>query len=305
MRTHIIINPSANRGQARTLAADLDSRALLPPGSTRTFTSAPGEAVVLARQAAAEGCEMVVAAGGDGTVHEVVNGLMQVPAKSRPRLGILPIGSGNDFAYALGIPPQPDAAAEVLRQGVPQRVDIGMAQDEHGKVEYWDNTLGIGFDAAVNVRSRRINLANGYLIYLLAALQTVIYEHRPLRFRFQGPDETWEKELLMLSFCNGPREGGAFRLVPQADPCDGVLDYAHLSPVPRWRTVRALFMAMQGTHTGLPEIHLGQTTQAVVEGNLPFKVHMDGEIYLGDESASRRLEITLLPAALRVQVPGE
>ncbi len=301
MKTCFVLNPQADRGRAHAAIAALRSRRDWPGETVWRLTRAPGEAVALARQAAREGWEMVVAAGGDGTVHEVVNGLMQVPTESRPRLGVLPIGSGNDFAWALGIPAGVEAAATVLREGAPRRVDVGLGRDEHGKAEYWVNTLGIGFDAAVNVRSRRIHLANGYLIYLLAALQTVIFEHRPLRFRFQSPDETWERELLMLAFCNGPREGGAFRLVPQADPCDGVLDYAHLSPVPRWRTVRALFKAMQGTHVGLPEIHLGQTRQVTVESDIPFKVHMDGEIYRGDESASRRLEITLFPAALEVQ----
>ncbi len=304
MKTCLILNPSANRGQASETAAVLRSRLSLPGESAWMHTRAPGEAIALARQAAEEGCTLVVAAGGDGTVHEVVNGLMQVPAEARPRLGILPIGSGNDFAYALGIPARPEAAAEVLRQGASRAVDIGMVQDEHGKVEYWDNTLGIGFDAAVNVRSRRIHLANGYLIYLLAALQTVLLDHHPVRMRWETAEETWERDLLMLSFCNGPREGGAFRLVPHANPRDGLLDYAHLSPVPRWRTVRALFKAMQGTHTDLPEIHIGTCRQAVVESDTPLVVHVDGEIYLGADSASRRLEITLLPSALEVQIPA-
>ncbi len=303
MKIRFITNPSADRGQAASTAAVLRSRLSLPGESTWIFTRAPGEAIALARQAAEDGCETVVAAGGDGTVHEVVNGLMQTPADQRPRLGILPLGSGNDFALAVGVPPQPEAALEVIRAGAVRRVDIGEVRDEHGRQRFWDNTLGIGLDASVNSRSRRVRRARGYLIYLLAALQTILLDHRPLSLRFESEQETWERQVMMLAFCNGHREGGAFLLVPDARPDDGILGYAQLAPTPRWRTVRALFRAMQGTHTSLPEIHLGLCRQARIRSVQPLNVHLDGEVFLERSHGSHALEISLHPGALAVLAP--
>jgi diacylglycerol kinase family enzyme len=90
---------------------------------------------------------MVVAVGGDGTVHEVINGLMQLPAEKRPRLGVVPLGSGNDFAHALGVPLQAQNALRQVFLGQPRRIDVGRLQDNLGRVEYFDNTVGLGFDA--------------------------------------------------------------------------------------------------------------------------------------------------------------
>src|SRR5690606_27440178 len=114
-------------------------------------------AVELARQAAEEGCDLVIAMGGDGTVHEVMNGLMQVPAEKRPVMGVVPIGSGNDFAYSIGITQKSSyALAHALKAENVQPVDIGLMTDEHGRREYFDNTLGIGFDAVVTIRSHKL-----------------------------------------------------------------------------------------------------------------------------------------------------
>ncbi len=296
----IILNPSANRGQAAALAENLRSLSPTLPQSAWAFTTTSGEAVQLARQAVEEGCHTVVAAGGDGTVHEVLNGLMQVPTERRPRLGILPLGSGNDFALACGIPTDPAAAWQALHSGQSCRVDIGEACDEHGNRRFWDNTLGIGFDARVNIRSRRIQHLRGYLIYLTAALQTILLDHAPMPLRFESEAETWEEDVMMLALCNGHREGGAFLLVPEARPDDGVMGYARLARVPRWRTVRALFKAMNGTHVTLPEIRLGNCQRAHIESPRPLNVHTDGEIYLETRHDSHRLDIRLHRAALEV-----
>ncbi|GAB4528688.1 MAG: hypothetical protein Fur0018_14920 [Anaerolineales bacterium] len=215
-------------------------------------------------------------------------------------MGILPLGSGNDFALACGIPQTPDTAWQALHSGKTQHVDIGEASDEHGNRRFWDNTLGIGFDARVNIRSRRIRRLRGYLIYLAAALQTILLDYHPMRLRFASEAETWEEDAMMLALCNGQREGGAFFLVPAARPDDGVMGYARLARVPRWRTVRALFKAMNGTHVTLPEIRLGNCVRAHIESLRPLNVHTDGEIYLETRHDSHRLDICLHRAALEV-----
>ncbi len=156
-KVKLILNPMADMGRAWKTANDLRPIAQEFKGELSwSGTVYPTHAIELAKQAAEEGCDMVIAMGGDGTVHEVVNGLMQVPEEKRPVMGIVPIGSGNDFAYSIGLTQRPaHALAHALHGGNIQPVDIGLMTDEHGRREYFDNTLGIGFDAVVTIRSHK------------------------------------------------------------------------------------------------------------------------------------------------------
>ena len=156
--------------------------------------------------AAEEGHELVIAVGGDGTAHEVANGLMQVPQDRRPRMGIVPIGSGNDFSHAVGMDRSPYAALRQIFTGVPKPIDVGRLEDGHGRLEYWVNTLGIGFDATATIRSRRFTVVRGFLIYLLAVLQTIMWNHDAPLMQVETDEENWEERMLMLVLCNGPRE---------------------------------------------------------------------------------------------------
>lgn len=296
----LILNPKANRGQAQEMAASLFPAAEALGGAQWLRTGGPEDATRLAREAAEQGCEVVAALGGDGTLHEVLNGLMQVPAERRPRLGVVPLGSGNDFAHAVGVPGNPQAALRTLWHGQVRRVDVGTLRDEHGHHCFWDNTVGIGFDAIVTLRARRLRRVRGTLVYLVATLQTIISNHTPNRVRFESAQERWDDALLMFTVCNGPREGGAFLIAPQATPDDGHLDYAYVLPISRLHMLRILPEVMRGTHTHLPQIRMGTCTDFTLEADLPLVVHTDGEIFLGLDSASHRLEVSLLPAALEV-----
>jgi diacylglycerol kinase (ATP) len=146
-KVKLIVNPNADLGQAWRKAADLRPVVEEFGGADWTGTVYPTHAIELARQAAEEGYELVISAGGDGTAHEVINGLMQVPTERRPPLGVVPLGSGNDFSHALGMNPQPALALRQIFTGKTRRIDIGRMSEGHGRVEYMDNTLGIGFDA--------------------------------------------------------------------------------------------------------------------------------------------------------------
>jgi hypothetical protein len=148
----------------------------------------PTHATELARQAALDGYDLVVALGGDGTVHEVVNGLMQVPEEKRPILGVVPLGSGNDFAHAVGVPDKADYALAHALKGEPSTIDIGLLTDEQGRREFFDNTLGIGFDAVVTIRSHRLPLLRGFLMYLVAVIQTIILNFDPASLHVETQD---------------------------------------------------------------------------------------------------------------------
>src|SRR5512144_2322715 len=152
-KVKIILNPMADMGNAWRVARDLRSITEQHGGVDWSGTVYPGHAIELSKQAGEQGYDMVIAMGGDGTVHEVVNGLMQVPEEKRPVLGVVPAGSGNDFAHAIGMPQKQDHALVHVLNSHPSHVDLGLMIDEHGKKEYFDNTLGIGFDTIVTIRS--------------------------------------------------------------------------------------------------------------------------------------------------------
>jgi diacylglycerol kinase family enzyme len=158
----LIANPNADLGRAWRWASDLRPVADEFGGADWAGTVYPTHASDLARQAAEAGYTLVVAVGGDGTVHEVINGLMQVPVENRPRLGVVPMGSGNDFAHSLSMDPRPAFALRQVFTGRPRRVDIGRLQDGMGRTEFFDNTVGIGFDATVTIRSRNYAYLRGF-----------------------------------------------------------------------------------------------------------------------------------------------
>lgn len=299
-RVKLIVNPNADLGRAWIAARDLRPIVEEFGGADWAGTVYPTHAVELARQAGEQGYEIVIAAGGDGTAHEVLNGLMQVPKERRPRLGIVPLGSGNDFSHAIGMPAVPLQALRQIFTGAAKTIDVVRLEDSLGRVEYWGNTLGIGFDTTVTIRSRRFRQFRGFLIYLIAVVQTILLNHDAPRMQVQSDREQWEQELLMLVLCNGGREGGGFRVSPQAVPDDGLLNYAAIQRVSRPMMFRLLPEVMRGTHGRFSQVRMGEFTHMQVQSDRPLYIHMDGEIFAGWGNDIRGLRVDLLPGELTV-----
>ena len=298
--TKLIINPNADLGRAWRYAADLRPIIEEAGGADWSGTVYPTHATELARQAALDGYQLVIAVGGDGTVHEVINGLMQVPAEQRPRLGVVPLGSGNDFSHAIGMEREPGMALRQVLAGRPYPIDIGRLVDGHGREEYFDNTLGIGFDATVTIRSRKFTAMRGFLIYFIAVLQTIILNHDAARMQVKTDQESWDEEMLMLVMCNGAREGGGFLVAPDARPDDTVLHYAGVRHVSRPMMIRLVPEVMKGTHGKFRQVRMGQFTRMSLQADRPLYIHVDGEIYAGFGVDVRKLDIEILPGAIEV-----
>jgi YegS/Rv2252/BmrU family lipid kinase len=296
----MILNPNADLGRAWRQAADLRPVVEQFGGADWTGTVYPTHAVELARQAAEDGYELVISIGGDGTVHEVINGLMQVPEERRPRLGIVPMGSGNDFAHAIGMDPRPAYALTQIFNGKPRRIDIGKLVDGAGRVEYWDNAVGVGFDATVTIHSRRFTYLRGFMVYLLAVLQTIALNHNAPRMHITTDQESWEDELLMLVVANGPREGGGFKVVPEAKPDDGEFGYAWFNHVSRPMMLRLLPEVMNGTHGRFHQVRIGKLCRMDLRAESPLTVHVDGEIFAGFGMDVRQLSVEILPGAIEI-----
>jgi diacylglycerol kinase (ATP) len=302
-KTKLIVNPNADMGRAWRTVADLRYLVEEFGGADWAGTVYPTHAIELAHQAAEAGYELVIAAGGDGTVHEVMNGLMKVPVERRPRLGIIPLGSGNDFAHAVGLDPQPSSALRQAFRGTSRRIDLGLFETGQGRREYFDNALGIGFDTTVTIRSRKLTWLRGFLIYLVAVLQTIILNHEAPRLRVVTDQENWEDETLMFVLGNGQREGGGFMVTPDARPDDGLLHYAAIRHVSRLMMLRLLPEVMKGTHGSFKnEVRTGVLRRMELHADRPLYVHADGEIVSGFASDLCDLNVEIIPGAIEVMV---
>jgi YegS/Rv2252/BmrU family lipid kinase len=299
-RVKLIFNPHADRGRAWDIASSLKAIIAGHGEFEWASTEYPGHAVEIARQAALDGCDAVAALGGDGTVHETVNGLMSVPADRRPLLAAVPIGSGNDFCHNIGIPADHEAAMQRILTGTPRRIDVGRITDGSGRTEYWDNTVGLGFDATVTIYSYQITRLQGFSMYLWAVIQTILRNHTAPRMRIQADQESIDDHVLMLTVCNGPREGGGFRVAPAAEPDDGWLDFAMIRKVSRLMMFRLIPEVMNGTHGRFRQVRLGRCRRMEITAEHPVTIHTDGEIFAGFTSNVSRLTIEILPEALQV-----
>lgn len=300
--TLIIMNPIADLGNAWRQSDDLRLIVDQYGGADWSGTVYPTHATELAVEACQKGYRRVISVGGDGTSHEIINGFMQFPADQRPALGIVPVGSGNDFAHNIGVPKEAPAAMRKALQGSPHPFDVSLIEDNHGRSEYWWNTLGIGFDANVAVRTRKLTRVRGFMLYLVATLQTIMMDHHYPLMTFQSDQENWQRETLMVTICNGAREGGGFHIAPDAKADDGILDYATVKKISRLGMLNLLPRVMAGTHTNMKPVHMGTFKEMTLQSESPMHIHFDGEIYAGFGSEVNRISIEIFPAAVKVLV---
>lgn len=283
----LILNPAAGRGEAAR-KKDMIIRALqqATPDIEVRITSAPGEARQIAREYR-DSKQVVIAAGGDGTVHEVVNGL----AGGSAVLGVIPIGSGNDFIKMLSLPKNIDSAVEVIRADNRWKIDLGKINDE-----WFSNGLGIGFDADVVVEANKIKRLRGFLIYLVAVLKTLRkFNNRQVKIKVDKA--AVDKSIFMISVGNGSCQGGGFYLTPDARIDDGLLDFCVFDALNTTQIIRNLVKVFFGTHTRLPQVNVIQTTEMIIEAAEGIPVHADGEML---DLQAQRLKISIVPEALTV-----
>ncbi len=299
-RTFIVANPTSGRGTGERMIPVIERLMELHQLEyTLVHTERPGHAVDLAQQAAGQGYEYVVAAGGDGTINEVLNGLLQAQAAGagRPALGVFPVGRGNDFAYSMGIPLKLEEAVQALQKGKTRPVDVGRLMGglyPQGRI--FGNGVGIGFDAVVGFESVKLAPLSGFVSYLVAALKTImLYYHAP-QVRIELDDETITQNSLMVSVMNGRRMGGGFYMTPESISDDGQFDLCIAGDVNRIEIFKVMLRFMRGTQKGHPAIQFRRSkhvTITAINGSLP--AHADGETMALDAD---RLELEVVPQAI-------
>ncbi len=192
------------------------------------------------------------------------------------------------------------ALAHALKAENPQAIDIGLMTDEHGRKEYFDNTLGIGFDAVVTIRSHKLPIVKGFLMYLTAVIQTILLNHNPAKMQIATESEKWEESVIMLTLCNGPREGGGFMLSPDSKNNDGKMEFLTVNKVSRGMMFRLVPEFMKGTHMRFKQIRMGEFKTFTITSDIPLYIHADGEIFTSFGSNLRKVSFEMLPQALKV-----
>jgi len=285
----VIVNPVAGGGRAGRAVDWLVAR-----GAEVRITTRPGEAEELAAHSGDD--RRVIAVGGDGTVQEVVNGLLASAAPSV--LGLVPVGTGNDLARSLGVPLELDAAWEAAAAGETRPIDVARATNGAGRVRWFASAGGIGFDAqvAAAMAQRRGWQASraGYLLTTLAELR----RFSNCEVKLTIDDATFEGPVLFIAAANGAYYGGGMRIAPDACVDDGRLDVCVVGDISRLTALRQLPNLYRGTHVRHPAVTMHQGVRLRIEGVPETRIHLDGEPFGG-----LPLDVELHAAALRVAAP--
>jgi len=294
-RMLIIANPTARHGESAALIPVVQ-RLLESAGRHRVaLTQYPGHAQRIAR--AADGYDLVVAMGGDGTVHEVLNGLMGLSEKRRPALSLLPTGSGNDWRRILDISADLPTAVNQVLTGVRRRIDIGTCNGT-----YFANSFSVGLDARVTAKAIEMKVTterSGLGLYYRAALEVLLHDFGSWRLNIaKDGAEPAEHDVLMLAATIGRTYGGGFKITPDAIDDDGLLEVCVIDRLPLASALWRLPLMAAGKHRWMSVVHLERHQTLSIHAPGPVPAQMDGEVLLGDD-----YEIGIVPAGLEVVVP--
>jgi YegS/Rv2252/BmrU family lipid kinase len=301
-RYKIIVNPTAGRGAGDRAIPQIE--ALLREHGLDfdlVRTRQPWHASELAREAVAEGYDCVVAAGGDGTANEVLNGLMRAKHEEvgTSSMGMLCVGRGNDFAYGVEIPRDLEAGCQVLTQGHRRWIDVGRVTGGlYPEGRFFGNGVGIGFDAVVGFEAVKMTWLHGFASYLVAVLKTVFLYYSAPTTSIECDGLTITQPSLMISIMNGRRMGGGFMMAPEGKVDDGLFDLCIAAEVSRPGIFGLIPHFLRGTQASQEPIRTERARLVVVTalaGALP--AHADGETLCTD---GQRLEFELLPRQIEV-----
>jgi diacylglycerol kinase (ATP) len=304
MRLYFIINPAAGSGGFQKLVIEAaDHLSQLGCTVERVETSGKGDAIRLAQQAAAEGFDVAVAVGGDGTINEVCNGLVG----TETALAVLPAGTANVYAADVGIPIwwplNPGAvnnAAEIILTGQRRRIDLGRLRLADGTERYFLMWCGIGLDAAISQAikpgdTRRL----GYAAWILSGLM-VTFDFMGTRATIRTDKGMVKGRVLLAVISNGQLYGRIWRMAPEAKMDDGLLDVGIMTGHGWPSTVKHLAGLTLGQHAKDPDFHLYQTRVLSLSAREALPVHVDAE-----NVGTTPVEIEVVPLALSVIVPSK
>jgi diacylglycerol kinase (ATP) len=255
-------------------------------------TDHPAQGFDVAQQAALEGWPVVVAAGGDGTINEVVNGLLQSRGGDvGPSLSIFPLGTANDLADELKLSRDINVACQRIAKGENRLIDVGLVNGR-----YFANNSAVGLEPVISLINDSMRQIKGNTRYILAALRGIL-QAKPWIMRLRWDTGMYEGPITLVSVGNSPRTGGAFYMTPQAKVDDGLLDFVYAGSMNRWQMLKLLPQTFSGKHIHQPLVVYQQTKSLSITASPATPIQTDGEVF---ETGATEVHYQILPQKLRV-----
>ncbi len=303
MTAKIILNPYAGRWKGLQKRQEIeDTLRSVGIDYQLVLTESPNHGTQLAYQASKDGFSPIISAGGDGSVSEVMNGIVKAAQESNTdptTLGILPLGSANDLMVNLGIPTTLQEAAKVIAAGYKKRIDLGVVsawdvEKKENRKRYFDNNSAIGLEPSITLIQQKIGWLHGSLRYVVAALMGVMKNPQwSMHLEWDGGEFTGLA--LLVTAGNNPLTGGVFYMAPHADPFDGKLSIVYGYMPSRLSILQLLPKTMKagaGNYVEHPAIHEINVSWLKIHTDQPTPVHADGEIMF---EATQDIEYRILP----------
>ncbi len=287
MSIKLIINPAAGRGKASKLSkrviTEFEKRGI---DFDYEYSTKPRHAVEISRKASTE-FQKVIAVGGDGTVNEVGEGLVGSDAI----FGVIPLGSGNDFAKENGIPSKISDAVGVILSNNFHLIDVIKVNDRVSL-----NTAGVGFNGIVSEVAKSVKYLKGMSVYIWSVVKTAVrYKSIPLKISING--RLIEDDIFMVSICNSKSEGGGFIMAPNAKNYDGLFDVTIIRHIGYTKLLLNLNKALTGNLNKLKEVETIKGNSILIESEYPMPVHVDGEVI---SLILHKVEASILESSLKV-----
>jgi len=300
-RMRVIVNPAAGAGKtAKKWPKIMVLLKSLGLDFEYDVTEAPGHAIELAKSAVKKGYELLVSVGGDGTIHEIVNGLYEAGGSANVAVGIVNTGTGADYIRTIGVPRRYKEACQCLLSPSRRTVDLGVVEYTKGgqrKKRLFVNFAGIGFDAeVVKATTEKFKALGDMPSYLMGLFSTLMsYENRDVSIIVDG--EHGQRRICTIMLNNGRYGGGGMLPAPNADPGDGFFDLVIIDDITKPDLIMSLPRIYRGTHLTHPKVTLMRAREVEIRPMLTSAVQADGEL-LGEAPA----RFSILPAALNVVI---
>ena len=298
MKTLIIQNPYSSRWTSKKRTGEmLDALMSVGLEFDHVQTNGPDHAIEIAANAVKDGYEAIIAAGGDGTIGEVVNGIMQgSKSGNRPIFGIMPLGTANDLVNNLKQPVDVYEMAKIIAAGKTKMIDVCQVNDR-----YFLNNAGLGLEPYTTTIQEKIKRIHGTLRYLIAVVISII-KNPKWNMKLTWDDGEYEGPVTLVSVSNGPVTGGLFYTVPSADLFDGKLSFVYGYIKTRFEIFKVLPKMMksgEGNYTDHPSVHEVHCTNLKVQIKPTTPAHTDGELF---DRAISEVEYNIYPSDLPIFV---
>jgi YegS/Rv2252/BmrU family lipid kinase len=300
VKVKILLNPYANRWAAKSQAPAVEAACQAAHlDYDLTIIPAPGGGIPATIAALQDGCDAVVAAGGDGTVSEVVNGLIHSAgdAQTKP-LGVIPLGTGNDFSDMANLPRDIRESIDTIVKGHVKQIDAGRVTVD-GEIHYFDNNCAIAMEPMVTLEHIRMTRTSGNIRYVLALLRSLV-KLKAWQLDLQWDQGDFRGDSYVLSVCNSPRTGGIFQMAPGAQMDDGQFDFVMAPDIGKSRIPLLLARLFRGKHIHDSRVIYERTSRIEILCDPPTPVHADGEI-IGENA--RHILYEILPGKITLLAP--